>query len=184
MSSLHTLAYPKQHSYAYAMLQARCLNFSEKCRTLHLYRQGKTDFLPLFHCFLTFLKRLAQPCQEHQAPHWKDRREKIRNKTKKRPCLLKKKELWTKMRLWEQARANKYNTNSKPHTELIKVSFTSTSQLPPQLSFGSQNQPMVDLGLSQCPTVLQVQHRQYPIGHQVSTDVFTTCPEYSHSTMH
>lgn len=62
-------------------------------------------------------------------------------------------------------------TSTKPNIELIKVSFASTSQLPPQLSFGSQSQPMVDLGLSPFPTVLQVQHRQSPVGHEVSTNV-------------
>lgn len=47
----------------------------------------------------------------------------------------------------------------------------STSQLQPQLSFGAQNQTMVVLGLSQFLKVLQVQHQQSPIEHQVSTNI-------------
>ena len=60
----------------------------------------------------------------------------------------------------------------------------STSQLQPQLSFGAQNQTMVDLGLSQILKVLQVQHQQSPIEHQVSTNIVIDkvpliFPEYS-----
>jgi len=121
---------------------------------IHLYRSNRIGFWQLYHCTQISLQLPLWPFLEPRAQHCNPG---------------KKKSLRQKVAIMKECnRQQSTKENGKCDVHRDQFCKWITSQLQPQLSFGSQSRSMVGLGLLQFPIIQQVQHQQCPTGHEVN----------------
>lgn len=127
----------------------RINNASKVHEDIRLYQSNRIGFWQLNHCTQISLQLPWWPFLEPQAQHCNPGKKKI---------LRQKVAIMKECNRQQSTKENgKYDVHHNQFCKWI------TSQLQPQLSFGSQSQSMVDLGLLQFPIIQQVQLQQYPI---------------------
>jgi hypothetical protein len=73
---MHPVAYFKQHIHKNEILQARCIDCGEKCRSIHLYQVGKNSFLAAVSLFPGILETACTAMLRTPSPALKARRRK------------------------------------------------------------------------------------------------------------